>query len=103
LDLDSSGLIYIASAFDAEAAGLPDPDNGPFASAVYCVGQLTEVAGEPEIVLFDTPRLQGTLHGFKVESVAIREDAALGLQIFVGFDDENYGATLRLLPRPPGE
>jgi hypothetical protein len=24
-----------------------------------------------------------------------------GFQIFVGLDDENYGATLRLLPAPP--
>jgi len=100
MDLDSSGLIYISSAFDAEAAGLPDPDNGPFASAVFCIGELTEVAGEPEVILFDTPQREGTLDGFKVESVAVREDEEHGLQIFVGFDDENYGSTLRLLPRP---
>jgi hypothetical protein len=102
MDLDSSGLIYISSAFDAEAAGLPDPDNGPFASAVFCIGELTEVSGKPEVILFDTPRLQGTLHGFKVESVAVRESDEYGLQIFVGTDDEIYGATLRLLPPPPG-
>ena len=98
MDLDSSGLIYISSAFDAEAADLPDPDNGPFTSAVFCIGELTEVSGEPEVILFDTPRLKGTLNGFKVESVAVRESDEFGLQIFVGTDDENYGATLRLLP-----
>jgi hypothetical protein len=101
MDLDSSGLIYIASAFDAEAAGLPNPDNGPFASAVFCIGELTDAANEPDVLLFETPLLQGNLDGFKVESVAVRESEENGLQIFVGFDDENYGATLRLLPLPP--
>ena len=101
MDLDSSGLIYISSAFDAEAAELPDPDNGPFASAVFCIGELTEVNGEPEVILFATPRLKGTLQGFKVESIAVRESDEDGLQIFVGTDDENYGATLRLLPASP--
>jgi hypothetical protein len=102
MDLDSSGLIYISSAFDAEAADLPDPDNGPFASAVFCIGELTQVEGEPAVMLSETPQLKGTLDGFKVESIAIREDDEYGLQIFVGFDDENYGATIRLL-RPPGD
>lgn len=41
------------------------------------------------------------MDGFKVESIAIREDAEHGFQIFVGLDDENCGATLRLLPEPP--
>ena len=100
MDLDSRGLIYIASAFDAETAGLPDPDNGPFASAVFCIGSLTEISGEPEVILFDTPQLKGTFHGFKVESVAVRESDEYGFQIFVGTDDENYGATLRLLRLP---
>jgi len=102
MDLDSSGLIYISSAFDAEAGGMPEPDNGPFASAVYCIGELREVGGEPEVILYDTPRLEGTLYGFKVESVAVRESDAHSFQIFVGTDDENYGATLRLLPPLPG-
>jgi hypothetical protein len=101
MELDNSGLIYISSAFDAEAANLPDPDNGPFASAVFCIGELIEVAGKPEVILFETPQLKGTLDGFKVESIAVRENDEYGLQIFVGFDDENYGATIRLL-RPPG-
>jgi len=100
MDLDSSGQIYVASAFDAEAAGLPDPDNGPFTSAVFCIGKLTEVNGQPQVALFATPSLQGTLNGFKVESIAVRESDEYGLQILVGTDDENYGATLRLLPPP---
>jgi pimeloyl-ACP methyl ester carboxylesterase len=42
MDVDSAGQIYIVAAFDAEAAGLPDPDNGPFASGVYRIGVVTE-------------------------------------------------------------
>jgi hypothetical protein len=100
MDVDSAGQIYVAAAFDPEAAGLPDPDNGPFASAVYRIGVVTETAGIPAVRLFESPLLEGTMDGFKVESVAIREDAEHGFQIFVGLDDENYGATLRLLPEP---
>jgi hypothetical protein len=99
MELDSRGRIYISSTFDAEDAGLPNPDNGPFSSAVFCIGELREVDGEPEVFLFDTPRLEGTLHGFKVESLTVREGDVYGFQIFVGTDDENYGATMRLLPR----
>lgn len=102
MDLDSTGRIYISSTFDAEDAGLPNPDNGPFSSAVFCIGQLREVDGEPEVFLFDTPRLEGTLQGFKVESLAVREGDAYGFQIFVGTDDENFGATMRLLPQTSG-
>ena len=97
MDLDSKGLIYIASAFDAEAAGLPDPDNGPFASAVYCIGKLILENGRPKVSLLKKPKLEGFFEGFKVESVAIRESEEFGLQIFVGTDDENYGATMRLI------
>jgi hypothetical protein len=101
MDVDSAGQIYIVAAFDAEAAGLPDPDNGPFASGVYRIGVVTEGGGVPAVRLFDSPLLEGMMDGFKVESVAIREDAEHGFQIFIGLDDENSGATLRLLPEPP--
>jgi hypothetical protein len=100
MDVDSAGQIYVAAAFDPEAAGLPDPDNGPFASAVYRIGVVTETTGVPAVRLFESPLLEGTMDGFKIESVSIREDAEHGFQIFVGVDDENYGATLRLLPEP---
>jgi len=103
MNLDSRGLIYISSTFDAEAAELPNPDNGPFASSVFCIGELTDINGDPEVILFDPPLLEGTLYGFKVESIAIRESEEYGFQIFVGTDDENYGATLRLLPPPQEE
>lgn len=94
LDVDSLGCIYVASAFD------PDNDDGPFASAVFRIGQLVNEDG-PMVELYDNPILEGTLDGLKVESVAIRETQADGLQIFVGVDDENYGGTFRLLPRSP--
>lgn len=86
MEPDGSGLICVASAFAAEAAGLPDPDNGPFTSAVFCVGELKEVNGGPEVVLFETPQRRGTLNGFKVDSIALRESEESGLQIFVGID-----------------
>ena len=101
MDVDSNGRIYIAAAFDAEAAELPDPDNGPFASAVYRIGTVRATTSGAVVELLDVPVLAGTMDGFKVESVAIREDAERGVQIFVGLDDENYGSTLRLLPEPP--
>ena len=63
MDLDSRGLIHIASAFDAEAAGLPDPDNGPFASAVYCLGKLIQENGRPKVTLFKDPKLRGISSG----------------------------------------
>jgi hypothetical protein len=103
MDIDSIGLIHIASAFDAEAAGLPDPDNGPFASAVYSIGKLIQENGRPKVTLFKDPKLEGFLQGFKVESIAVRESDGYGLQIFVGTDDENYGATMRLLAPPTGK
>jgi hypothetical protein len=94
LDIDSFGCIYIASAFD------PDDDDGPFASAVFRIGKLEDEDG-PVVDLYPEPILEGTLDGLKVESVAIRETAEDGLQIFVGVDDENYGGTLRELPTMP--
>ena len=94
LDIDSFGCIYIASAFD------PDDDDGPFASAVFRIGKLENEDG-PVVDLYPEPILEGTLDGLKVESVAIRETAEDGLQIFVGVDDENYGGTLRELPTMP--
>ena len=101
LDVDSDGLIYSVSAFDAEAAGLPDPDNGPFAAGVYLIGQLKWVAGKPQVELHDPPICLAMVDGFKVESVAVRQDPANDIyQLYIGTDDENYGGTLRPLPPP---
>ncbi|MHC4992666.1 MAG: SdiA-regulated/phytase-like domain-containing protein [Planctomycetota bacterium] len=99
-DVDDAGHLYIASAFDAEAANLPDPDNGPFGSAVWRIGviQLND-GGEPVVMLDRQPHLVATLDGFKVESVAIHPQRTRATSLFVGTDDENYGATIRpLLP-----
>lgn len=100
MDVDSHGRIVVASAFDAEAAGLPNPDNGPFSSSVWTIGRIDASSGDrPQVTLLDQPRHVATLNGLKVESVAVREDAD-GRQLFVGVDDENYGGTIRRLPLP---
>lgn len=101
LDIDSNGLIYSVSAFDAEAAGLPNPDNGPFAAGVYLIGQIKLQNEKASIELFPQPVEYALLDGFKVESVAVREsNEDEPPQLFIGTDDENYGGTLRQLPLP---
>ncbi|MGI9240218.1 MAG: hypothetical protein ACR2RV_05425 [Verrucomicrobiales bacterium] len=97
LDVGPGGEVFIAAAYDAEAAGLPDPDNGPFRSGVYRIGK---VSADGDVSLAPSPTEWAILDGMKVESVAIQESDE-GIGVFVGFDDENYGATLRLLPKPP--
>jgi hypothetical protein len=94
LDVDDAGRIYTVAAFDPEGT-VPDPDNGPFRSALFRIGRVT--GGTVE--LDAQPSLVATLDGFKAESVAVRalEDE---LEVFVGTDDENYGGTLRPVPPP---
>ena len=99
LDIDRDGIIYSVSAFDAEAAGLPDPDNGPYAAGIYAIGQVEEDASGPSIDLYDQPIELGTVDGLKVESVAIRENDGVR-EIYFGTDDENYGGVIRRLPAP---
>lgn len=94
MDVDDAGRIYTAAAFDPEGS-VSDPDNGPFRSAVFKIGQ---VVGET-IELDPEPSLQGTIDGLKVESVAARPQDG-EIELFVGTDDENYGGTLRRLPPP---
>jgi hypothetical protein len=101
LDVDSRGKIYIATAFDPEAAKLPDPDNGPFASSVWLVGKVIRAqGGTPRVKLFNTPKRLATLDSLKVESISVRKLPGQDAEVFVGLDDENYGATLRKLPAP---
>jgi len=100
MDVDRNGEIYTAAAFDAEAAGLPDPDNGPFASSVWLVGKVNYGRRGPKVVLFDAPKRMATLDGLKVESVSVRKQHGERPELFVGLDDENYGATVRRLPAP---
>lgn len=94
MDVDANGQIYTAAAFDPEGS-VPDPDNGPFRSALFRIGQ---VIGDA-IELDPEPSLLATLDGLKVESVAVREQDGQ-IELFVGSDDENYGGTLRRVPPP---
>lgn len=99
LDVDSNGTIYSVAAYDAETAGLPNPDNGPYAAGVYAIGTVLSDCGEPTIQLFQEPTCLSTTDGYKIESVAVRpasDDSSA--QIYIGTDDENYGGTIRLLP-----
>ena len=64
LEVDARGFLYAASAED------PDDDAGPFRSAVYRIGRVSEVSGAPRVELFREPQLLGTLDGLKVEAVA---------------------------------
>ena len=99
LDIDNEGILYAVSAFDAEAAGLPNPDNGPYAGGIYSIGSIKRKKGKPVVELFGKPNCLGTVDGFKIESVAIRE-VGDQKEIFFGTDDENYGGVIRQLPAP---
>lgn len=92
LDVDSDGNIYSVAAFDPEGT-VDNPDIGPFRSAVFKIGQV--IAGN--IVLDVTPTVHAVVDGFKVESVAVRENGN-GVELFIGTDDEDYGGVLRPLP-----
>ena len=94
LDIDNDGVIYVASAFDAEAAGLPDPDNGPFAGGVFAIGSIMQHADDAAIELFSQPKVIATVDGFKIEGVAVRETGETK-EIFFATDDENFGGVIR--------
>ncbi len=99
LEVDPGGRIYTVSAFDPEAAGLPgDPDFGPFRSSVWRVGRIRPAQGPATIDLDPQPTRVATIDGFKAESVTLGFENQQPT-LYVGFDDENYGGTLRpLLP-----
>lgn len=89
MEVNNSGTLYVASSYD--------PGNkGPFRSVLWKVGHIQEADGKSQVVLDSTPELLATFDGFKVESVAVRQEK--GLEIFVGTDDEYYGGTLRQVP-----
>ncbi len=96
LDVDSDGIIYSVSSFDAEEAGFPNPDKGPFAGGIYAIGTVTTTDGEPMIQLFEKPQRLATVDGHKTESIAVRETND-GKEIFYGTDDENKGGVIRQL------
>ncbi|MCP4211870.1 MAG: DUF333 domain-containing protein, partial [Halieaceae bacterium] len=93
MEVDSNGVIYVASAED------PGDDNGPFRSAVYTIGQVSFEDGTATVMLDPEPSLLATLDGLKVESLAVRELPGVDRELYVGFDDENYGGTLRKIKR----
>lgn len=93
LEVDSQGRIYAASAFD------PNQDNGPFRSTVWEIGALKpDSTGQPVLILSPTPTQLAVLDGLKVESIAVRELRPGAIELFIGTDDENYGAVIRPLP-----
>jgi hypothetical protein len=97
LDIGPPAVIYSVSAFDAEAAGLPAPDNGPSAAAIFEIGRISEVDGTPDITLYSEPTNLATKDGFKVEAVAVR-DLGDSVGIYFRTDDENYGGVLQPIP-----
>jgi hypothetical protein len=87
LEVGPDGSVYVAAAWDS------DDDNGPFESAVWLVG--TWGGGTAVIDPLDEPLEVGRADGFKIESIAVAGDDDSA--VFVGVDDENYGAALRSL------
>ena len=92
MDVDSDGNIYTVAAFDPEGS-VENPDNGPFRSAVFKVGQLVDGS----VVLDASPSILAMTDGLKIESVAVRENGN-GVELFIGTDDENFGGVLRQIP-----
>jgi hypothetical protein len=93
MDIDSSGNLYVVAAYDPEGT-VKNPDTGPFRSALFRVGK---VSGD-SVTLDESAEVLATSDGFKIESVsAVDRDGETWL--LIGTDDENYGGTLRRLPR----
>jgi len=90
LDVDAGGQVHAASAFDS------GEDNGPFSSQAATIGQFrAQAAGGVEFVPTVPVTLLGRQDGLKIEGVTVR-DAGSGVnEIYVGSDDENYGAVMR--------
>lgn len=93
LDVDASGQIFAIATFDPEDS-VPNPDNGPFRSAIMRIGS---VGDDGSVTLEPEPKTIARLDGLKVEGIAAR-DTDEGTEVFIGSDDENYGGTLRQLP-----
>jgi hypothetical protein len=94
LEIDSRGTVYAAATQDPEGSS-PDPDNGPFRSVVYHIGEMRADG----ISLAREPLIVAILDGLKVESLAIDESGDVPA-LYIGTDDENYGGILRVLAMP---
>jgi hypothetical protein len=91
LDADGTGRLYAVTAYDS------GEDDGPFRSIVSSIGQLAPAPqGDTRFVPSGMFGDIAQLDGFKVEGVAVVETGSDPSSIYVGTDDENYGATLRL-------
>jgi len=90
LDVDAGGQVHAASAFDS------GEDNGPFSSQAATIGQFrTKATGGVEFVPTVPSTLLGRQDGLKIEGISAR-DAGNGVsEVYVGSDDENYGAVMR--------
>jgi hypothetical protein len=92
LDADGDGHLYAVTAYDS------GNDDGPFRSVISRAGQFQAGPdGEPLFVQSGEFGGVAQLDGFKVEGIAVAETTPGELQIYAGTDDENYGATLRLV------
>ena len=92
MDVDSHGNIYTVATFDPEDS-VENPDNGPFRSVVFKIGQLVN----GNVVLDASPTILAMTDGLKIESIAVRENGN-GVELFIGTDDENFGGVLRPIP-----
>jgi hypothetical protein len=89
IDIDASGRIYVASAYD------PD-DNGPFTSVIWRAGHIRADRNKRVRLVFHMKPLKlATLDGLKVESLAVREGKEGTIELFAGMDDEYYGGAVR--------
>lgn len=77
------------------------PTGDLLAARVWRIGTVeTAGDGRPRVLLAHPPEPVATLDGLKVESLAIRESERGATELFIGTDDEDYGAVIRPLPQP---
>jgi hypothetical protein len=95
LDVDSSGRVFAATAYDS------GEDNGPFRSMVSQIGQFRRQGKKVHFVPSGKFANVARQDGFKIEGVAVRPVTDAPQQVFAGTDDENYGAVLRQVAPVP--
>jgi hypothetical protein len=89
LEIDSRGVVYVASAYDT------DDDSGPFNSVIWRIGSIDPDSGSAEVLVLDAePSLIARVDGVKIESLSVVEEEGT-YALFYGFDDEFFGGGLR--------
>ena len=89
LDIDSSGVVYVASGYDT------DDDAGPFASVIWRIGRIDGDAPLSKMLSFDRkPELIARVDGVKIEALTVVEREGK-YELFYGYDDEYFGGGLR--------